>query len=801
MTERRDDEQRLAGRIDAWLRSEIGSTDAHAVARRAAQGSGPPPGWRRWAAVATVAAVVLVATVLTAGALQLVPTGASPHPSPTAAAETSATPGPSATSSGNPVPSTPWTSLTWSAPVVTSVDIQDLVEWHGEYLGVGQTSEGGNPAGLVATSTDGTHWTPVATQPTLSNGLRRIGALPNALVAVGSLELPAGCPQGEGAVCTPAASAPVWYSTDARHWTEVPPGVFGQAYPVGLATDARGALLAGETVTGDPVLWFSADGQHWQRVTLSSVFDRAVIRSVAATSGGFVLAGGVGEPDPVSIGGAAGPEGVRTPAAWWSSDGLTWQRSTVEGVVPAPGGDFGPVDVGGAGLFALVSDNPDPSKPTAGALAWASSDGRTWHKEGAVLAPVPYSTQTASDGHYIVKLGPLTPFGVGNSDTLAAWMSINGVNWNKMPLLGPASDMPAGASGPSAAKAQMRQIFVVSNGLIVLGSKGSDLLSWFVDATGVVGLPSPTPSAASWSPDTVAAWSGGMNGLVAGTQDGAGRVDRTTNGGTTWSTVWRPTNPVVNLQAFGTTNAIAVTCPSSSSTDCTLWASTHGGESWTQMGASPAAVSFADLQHGWRLVPEPPPAGTAVGGPGTAGIQRTSDGGRTWQDAGPAPCRPGQPTAMGPTAIAARTPTSAWVLCTAGPATIDEDKTVAVTTDGGNSWQVRAVVAGGEPSLDVGSIPLSGHPSGMAVTSDGTAWMWGGRMLPTISHDGGRTWTEMALGEIDVNSVIWGAPLDAQAGWALLWRSNLQAIQLEVTADGGATWTATFRWPFPPATG
>jgi photosystem II stability/assembly factor-like uncharacterized protein len=99
-----------------------------------------------------------------------------------------------------------------------------------------------------------------------------------------------------------------------------------------------------------------------------------------------------------------------------------------------------------------------------------------------------------------------------------------------------------------------------------------------------------------------------------------------------------------------------------------------------------------------------------------------------------------------------------------------EDKTIAVTTDGGVTWEVRAATIGSEPSGTIGQIPIVGHPSGIDIAPDGTGgWMWGSRMLPIVSRDGGRTWADMALGEIDLSAVIAGAPLDARNGFALLW--------------------------------
>ncbi len=305
---------------------------------------------------------------------------------------------------------------------------------------------------------------------------------------------------------------------------------------------------------------------------------------------------------------------------------------------------------------------------------------------------------------------------------------------------------------------------------------------------------SPVPGVASFQPTALAFWSGGQTGLVGGVDGVSGRVDRTTDGGASWSTVWQPDAAVSGLWAFGTRDAMAQTCTAEGA-DCTLWRSADGGLTWASRGSSVAVVSFADPHHGWALVPVAPPPGTAVGGPGAAAVERTSDGGQSWVQAGPIPCGPGGPTAMGPTAIAAVSATSAWLLCTGGPATIMEDKAVLVTSDAGATWQVRAQVVGGTaPVGAIGHIPQGGHPTDIAVAPDGTAWMLGGRMRPLLSRDHGTTWTPMPLGEVDVTTTEGPALVGAKHGFVLMQDPNAQGIVLEVTSDGGATWSARYSW-------
>ncbi len=417
--------------------------------------------------------------------------------------------------------------------------------------------------------------------------------------------------------------------------------------------------------------------------------------------------------------------------------------------------------------------------------------GRTWQPSQPLRFDGPaYGTPHVLDAkHWVVPAPTGLSFWI-TDDAGATWYE---QTTQGLPGLGPIFSLDFAQDGEHGIALVSLGNTPAPNGLFVTRDGGQ---SWR-PADLSPAAPSHTPQAAgSWSPAVVAVWGDEQTGLGGGAEGNAGRVDRTTDAGTTWTTLWRPTAPVVQLAAFGSEEAIAVTCPPSGA-ECTLWHTGDGGTSWTAVGSTRAAVSFSDPQHGWRLVAEPPPPGTAVGGPGAAAIQRTSDGGRSWQDAGPDPCGPGRPSGMGPIVITAHGANEAWLLCTGGPATIMEDKTLAVTTDGGATWQVKAAVSGGDPSIDVGSIPITGHPSGLAVAPDGTAWIWGDRMRPVVSRDGGQTWTDMPLGEIDVSPTICGAPIDDRRGWALQWEPDAQAVLLEVTDDGGATWSPRFSWPIP----
>jgi photosystem II stability/assembly factor-like uncharacterized protein len=321
-------------------------------------------------------------------------------------------------------------------------------------------------------------------------------------------------------------------------------------------------------------------------------------------------------------------------------------------------------------------------------------------------------------------------------------------------------------------------------------------------ATPSMSAPSPSAQAepASLQMTSVAFWADGLNGLVGGGVDKTGRVDRTTDGGRSWTTVLQLNTPVGQVTVTGRADAWIITGCANSPAGCTsLWHSGDLGTTWTEIHAAVSTmsfdtVSFANSDIGWAVTYTTPLPGTPVGGAMPSVLKRTTDGGATWMTVDAGPCASTDLSPIGLLGVVARNSLSAWLLCGGGGAGSFGEKTVAVTTDGGASWQVRAQATypGG---TDIGQIPLSGHASGMAIAPDGTAWMWGGRMVPLASTDGGRTWAELPLGDPDVLLARPAWPLDAQHGYALLWDPNQQTTRLEATSDGGQTWSTRFSWP------
>ncbi len=409
-----------------------------------------------------VAALVLV--------LVLVAACASPGPSTPAAATLSPSPGASSEAARSASPSTTiavWTSLRWAAPTLTAPfeNLSDGAAWTGGYAAVGsfQNASGGIQA-AAWWSPDWRTWTRTMLDVPAS-GSSSIGhVLPirTGLVAVGvSGETKCVPPEGEGQICEPTPVA-FWTTTDGRHWTAAaaPAGMAGLRVDA-VASNGSLLVLAGDTGWNQPAIWATTDGATWRREALPAAFRDAHLAAVAAVGSGFVLTGSTGgaQPDCCATG-----KSDTTPAAWVSTDGMTWQPAIVEGSAAAVGDRIGPVFVGSAGMVAWGGrDN---------SYGWTSPDGRRWT---AVTKPAGYPViPKASDGTRIVGDSYAT------RDQEVFWVSSDGVTWQALAAIGATDQMPAW-SGPGVATADAE--FLFADGLGLVGQNGTTQSPlWFAQA-------------------------------------------------------------------------------------------------------------------------------------------------------------------------------------------------------------------------------------------------------------------------------------------------------------------------------
>lgn len=110
--------------------------------------------------------------------------------------------------------------------------------------------------------------------------------------------------------------------------------------------------------------WVSTDGRTWQAAPRSTGLEESALYSILSMPGGGLVAVGCNECRDAP----GGPVEVGTPAAWTSTDGLSWIEV---GLPSAERGLANQVLQLDSGLVAI-------GRGATGALTWTSSDGVRW---------------------------------------------------------------------------------------------------------------------------------------------------------------------------------------------------------------------------------------------------------------------------------------------------------------------------------------------------------------------------------------------------------------------------------------
>ena len=285
----------------------------------------------------------------------------------------------------------------------------------------------------------------------------------------------------------------------------------------------------------------------------------------------------------------------------------------------------------------------------------------------------------------------------------------------------------------------------------------------------------------------VAFWSP-THGIVVGAgADGRAAVWLTRDGGLTWTSGQLDLQPLSEVTVLGTSMAWAMTgCgASASTTGCGIVESRDGGATWEQVSDRDfQAFDFVSSTDGWAVVDAGPNPGLAQHG----GVFRSTDGGRTWVEISGRPCS----TIGWPVGVSFVSQARGWLGCLGELGAGQGAKGVVETSDGGQTWVVRARVNPPGTSLpDRGSISLSDYLDGISMRSSGSGLAWEGRGGTLRTLDSGRTWQTVPPGGSDAGPV----PVD---GWTatdldwelLLWDGNLQGTELWTSHDGGSTWSS-----------
>lgn len=221
----------------------------------------------------------------------------------------------------------------------------------------------------------------------------------------------------------------VWTSTDGLTWSPAPridngPFPFGGMHDV--AATSSGFVSVGEAVDAAglerPAAWTSPDGLVWtvQPGDPFGTIDEGFGMSVAAGTGGVVA---------IVI--TWQEHGYGSILAWWSPDGVQWERAPDIESFGANRGSPNGVVAFGSGFVMVGFDwlSPGSGRP----LVWRSVDGRTWN-DPAPLPTIGHSflSGLATDGSLLVVVGDNLDFSPDASPATGGatiWMSDDAEHW------------------------------------------------------------------------------------------------------------------------------------------------------------------------------------------------------------------------------------------------------------------------------------------------------------------------------------------------------------------------------------
>ena len=299
-------------------------------------------------AVVVIAVVAIALVVFSGGQPGPIATD-SPTPTPTATATLEMTPSPiprptpTLSPIPSPVPIGRWVGLTWSDPVTPSpfVHVTDLVPWEGGYVAVGEVVvDATRSEAAFLTSPDGLHWT---VRDQFDPGVVRF---PRELVIVDGELLAFSHPNADALGLPGAwewrmwrsADGMTWSAVDSQSWRDAWSGLWIGPIPaswddlqqpiatglVDVAGGPAGLVAIGNSYGDDgmvPVVLHSTDGRDWSAVGLPADSESPLLHAVVPYGDGFVLVGAVNAGPVVE---------TATPAAWYSSDGVSWRSGTVK---------------------------------------------------------------------------------------------------------------------------------------------------------------------------------------------------------------------------------------------------------------------------------------------------------------------------------------------------------------------------------------------------------------------------------------------------------------------------------------
>jgi len=269
----------------------------------------------------------------------------------------------------------------------------------------------------------------------------------------------------------------------------------------------------------------------------------------------------------------------------------------------------------------------------------------------------------------------------------------------------------------------------------------------------------------------------------------ASSVLKTTDGGTSWQDV-TPANAGLNSNARGQfMNAhyawIAIgPANQQEGAGIRVLRTTDGGTSWQQSTINDAVVSIVDVPHflnasqGWIEASSTPGAGSA-----RADIWASSDGGQTWTQLSSNKTSNGLNLGY-VTGISFRDAQLGIASGNLGAGGDNSVPSIALTQNGGRTWQTKSLphLLGGyvnplnnsQPPVFFGNVAFL--PVNVTVQNSNLLVLY-------RSNDGGNNWVQTSVAHIQANNTY---VLDNAHAWA----TDTQSGELYSTSDGGNHWSA-----------
>jgi len=268
----------------------------------------------------------------------------------------------------------------------------------------------------------------------------------------------------------PASSA-MFVSDDGARWTAIESAALNHGTIRSVVAGPQGALAIGID-SGRAATWSSSDIDDWAFSAIDSPTGAVRLLTAATTSGGFVVAGLTGT-DLDNAGGFK-LEKPSTPAAWFSTDGISWQASAVE-AIEAKGAHIQQVIATANVLLAIGSDPMvDPDVASSLQVAWRSTDGRAWQRVGEVGIEIPSGMLAiTNDVLLVLGGGDLDP---GSGGHLGGWLSGDALDWRPVAFAG-SPDIPY-APGAQPLQPILDNILSGDVGLLVFGVGDEGERSW-----------------------------------------------------------------------------------------------------------------------------------------------------------------------------------------------------------------------------------------------------------------------------------------------------------------------------------